>query len=187
MKIDDITKIITHENTLVNLYGMQSSNYTADYPYTWIKYESNSRDDAINNRSIAYDLTPETSISATKEPFYIVWQNTDMKDLSGWSNAKYKELVLDAASESSYLLSSRFVKCYGSNMGFQEKDQDCIFGLQSVNISGISGINLHSARGSILNSTAQKASLRPIVCIPLDSVIVKPVNIDGIDFSIKSK
>lgn len=186
MKIDDITKITSHENTLVNLYGKQSSSYTSDYPYVWMQYESNSKEDAINNRSIAYDLTTEATISSTKEPFYVQWQNTDMKEVSNWSNPIYKELVLDVANENSYFLSSRFVKCYGANMGFQEKDYDCIFGLQSVNNSGVSGINLHSCRGSRVNSTAQKATLRPIVCIPLDSMVLRQNN-DGIDFSIKAK
>ncbi len=139
MKIEDIIEAVTVENNSKNIYNTAPYTYTDHYfPTLWCNNEKDAGN-AINNRSIAYALTNETSTQGTYSPFYTAWINRSMNVDTAYSNPKYKELVTDVASSNGHWLSSRYASFSG--------DWDSEYGLQYLDAFGVNTYYIHSSSG----------------------------------------
>lgn len=180
LKIEEVTSVVTVANTYEAQYGTQPYTYTFAAPIIWTSYEA-SKEDAINNRSIAYELTVGGASRRTSiKPYYTYWLNNNTNVVTAYTNKNYKELVTDSASRSSYWLSSRFV-CPWSGSYW------CYFGLQVVYYGSVGSASIYNFSSGSASSKSYSNAVRPLVSIPLTSCILTESETAGMDYDIKAK
>lgn len=179
LKIEDIIDVTTVNSTLSS-YSKQPYEYASVRPpYIWTQNEVNSND-AINNRSIAYELTSkEQGSQTTIVPFGTAWYNLNMDVSSAYINTKYKELIIDAALNRTYWLSSRCVQ--------PSSEQRCYFALQFVGNKGVQYDDILLVTSASSTSVYEKHAIRPLITIPLSSYKLIKSKTDETHFEIIPK
>lgn len=175
LRVEDIAKV---KNYFGTPSGETNHNYTFSPPVIWVKYESNSKDDAINNRSIAYELTSEMGYSARDgSPYHTVSYTTDI--FNSLKNPNYTQL-LQAGTTNPYWIATRGVD--SSNESW------CLWGLHVIDRTTLHlEILLEARSGGRMDENPSENNFRPMVNIPISSFELTTSNTVGMDYDITAK
>lgn len=189
LKIEDIINIAPTANPLNDYYGKIRYSYTMKTPLIWSKYEQGtlneegkptSNEYALNNRSIPYPLTLQsTTESIPVTPYITHFGPTKTSIIVSSNNEVFNELI---AGSQNYWLSSR---CFAT----AADPNNCYFSLSYIYAYGIDYSNLYGLKGNHESSDLQNKKLRPLVSIPLTSCVLTPstTNDNEIDYKITNK
>lgn len=167
LKLEDVLAVTTVSNSAGSLYETQAYEYEIATPYIWNEYESQTKDIAINHKSIAYELTTNTLTNTSiYKPYYTLFYNTKMNTISAYKYEKYKDLVTSVASRQTYWLSSRAVA--------PQDGSTCYFALQTIISTGISREICYKYGTS--EATTAYRGVRPFITIPLSSCTITEVD-----------
>lgn len=112
IKMEDITKVMRNSNWYTEDYGKTKYTYNFNAPYIWTTYEKGtltSNTEALNNKSIAYELTTRTnSTTTTITPYLTAYHTIHQLNKDCFPKNIYYELVMENNGFMRYYISSRF-------------------------------------------------------------------------------